>query len=58
MQHVASCSMMGFRLGIKEESVTHREREKTKRVVYSLIYGMGNQSNCKNFFIIICIIIL
>ena len=33
----------GFRLGMKEESVTQREREKTKRVVYSLIYGMGNK---------------
>ena len=29
------------RLGMSADSVTHVEREKTKRVVYAVIYGVG-----------------
>ena len=39
-----------IRLGKSFEEVEFQERERTKRIVYSVIYGVGKKDTLVNFF--------
>ena len=41
MYFIVIISINPCRLGMSSDSITSRDREKTKRIVYSLIYGIG-----------------